>query len=47
MVALPTGEIITIPATQPTKLEGWVEVARQSEHWRNGVWVTETTEVYV
>jgi hypothetical protein len=44
---LPTGESVIIPATNPTTLEGWTEVARQSEHWRHGIWVTESIEVYV
>jgi len=36
-----------LPATTPTDLTGWIEVARQSEHWRHGIWVTEVIEVYV
>ena len=46
-VSLPSGETVTIPATTPTTLTGWVEVARQSEHWRHGIWVTEVIQVYV
>ena len=46
-VSLPSGEKVVIPATTPTTLDGWIEVARQSEHWRHGIWVTELIEVYV
>ena len=46
-VSLPSGESVNIPATVPTSLSGWVEVSRQSEHWRHGIWVTESIEVFV
>jgi len=46
-VSLPSGEKVVIPATTPTTLDGWIEVARQSEHWRHGIWVTELIEVYI
>ena len=46
-VSLPSGETVVIPATTPTTLDGWIEVARQSEHWRHGIWVTEVVEVYI
>lgn len=48
-VTLPSGEMFTIAATRQTDL-GWgeyVEVARQSEHWKQGIWITEITEVYL
>jgi hypothetical protein len=46
-VELPTGQKILVPATSPTSLSGWIEVSRQSEHWRHGVWITEVIEVFV
>jgi hypothetical protein len=45
-VAFPSGHTIVIPATQPTKIPDWLLVSQQSEHWKCGVWVTETIEVY-
>jgi hypothetical protein len=48
IVALPDGGEIVIPPTTPTGIpSGWLEVSRQSEHWANGVWVTEVVEVLV
>jgi hypothetical protein len=47
--SLPGGGILNIPATQPSTLPfgGWLEVARQSEHWKYGIWVTEIVEVFI
>lgn len=38
---------IVIPATSPTNLPwgSYIEVKRVSEHWRQGIWLTEITEV--
>jgi hypothetical protein len=46
-VNLPDGGSFTIPATTPPDLPwgGWLEVSRQSEHWKLGIWVTEITEI--
>jgi hypothetical protein len=46
-VSLPDGGSFNIPATTPSNLPwgGWLEVSRQSEHWKLGIWVTEITEV--
>jgi hypothetical protein len=43
------GTPLIIPATVPSGLPWgeWVEVARTSEHWKMGVWVEETVEVYL
>jgi hypothetical protein len=46
-VTLPSGHAATIPATTPSNLSGWVEVSRQSEHWKSNIWVTESVEVFV
>jgi len=48
-VSLPTGETFTIPATRQTDLDwgSYVEVSRQSEHWKQGIWITEISEVYL
>ncbi len=48
-VTLPSGESFTIPATRQTDLNWgeYLEVARQSEHWKQGIWITEVTEVYL
>jgi hypothetical protein len=48
-VALPSGEAFTIPATRQTDLNwgNYIEVARQSEHWKQGIWITEIIEVYL
>lgn len=35
----------TVPATLP--FGDWLEVSRQSEHWKLGIWVTEIVEVYL
>jgi hypothetical protein len=47
IVANVGGELVVIPATEPTGLPWgqWVEVARSAEHWRLGVWVEEVVEV--
>ena len=39
----------TIPATTPATLPfgNWLEVSRQSEHWKLGIWITEIVEVYL
>lgn len=43
------GITISIPATDPIALphDDWIIVDSQSEHWRFGVWVTETIEILV
>jgi hypothetical protein len=48
-VTLPSGEAFQIPATIQTDLNwgSYVEVARQSEHWKQGIWITEIIEVYL
>jgi hypothetical protein len=48
-IALPNGSTLTIPATTPASLPSndYLEVSRNSEHWRNGIWVTEIVEVYI
>lgn len=48
-VSLPSGETFVIPATRQTDLNwgSYVEVARQSEHWKQGIWITEIIEVYL
>jgi hypothetical protein len=48
-VTLPSGESFTIPATRQTDLNWgeYLEVARQSEHWKQGIWITEITEIYL
>lgn len=48
-VTLPSGDTFNIPATRQTDLNwgSYVEVARQSEHWKQGIWITEITEVYL
>ena len=39
----------TVPATEPASLPfgDWLEVSRQSEHWKLGIWITEIVEVYL
>jgi hypothetical protein len=48
-VTLPSGESFTISATRQKDLDwgSYVEVSRQSEHWKQGIWITEITEVYL
>jgi hypothetical protein len=48
-IALPNGNILSIPATTPPALpwNNWLEVSRQSEHWKYGIWVTEIIEVFI
>jgi hypothetical protein len=48
-VTLPSGEDFVIPATRQTDLNwgNYIEVARQSEHWKQGIWITEITEIYL
>jgi hypothetical protein len=46
-VSLPSGGTFTIPATPVHDLPWgeYVETSRQSEHWKQGIWVTEIIEV--
>ena len=39
----------TIPATSPTGVERgtWVVEDIATNHWQDGIWVTETVEVYL